>query len=188
VSFEKTSITTAVFEQTPAYFIQLRDEEGDPADFHSARLQLRDRHARELDFKLERARAGDYYLIVDEKLSPSQFPLSLWYENTAFLEKLENAGLKADARRSKIKILAQHPQSMLLQLSLKDSEGNIIPSRRPPEIILQGEARLAEMHEMGPGIWQFSVIYPDDNEIIYISVRTQNAHLERIFRFQYIAK
>lgn len=187
VSHELSAIKPTVASELQ-YYLRLKDDEDQDTDINSSAIELKDRANQIIPFKLEREKVGHYYLALENTPQPWQFPLRLFYQQQAFKDQLNCYTLKADARQSKIQILEKAPHELSLELLLKDSKGNIIQMNELPEIILEGAGEVQELRAMSPGRWQFKILYPDDNEIMYFSVRTNNAYLERIFRLQFIAK
>jgi hypothetical protein len=188
ISLQLSSIAPASFEQDLEYFIQLKDEDGRGTDLQSPDLILKNNKGREIPFLLERSRRGSYYLVLKERLKPVEFPLKLFYQGAAFEDQLDCYTQKAHKSKSGIFVEEETHQRVKLRLELRDAKGHLISMSKRPEIILQGEGEVEEILPLSPGIWQFSIIYPDDNAIMYLSVRTHNALLERMLRLQYVAK
>lgn len=57
-----------------------------------------------------------------------------------------------------------------------------------PEILIEGvtSAQVESVEHISAGIWQITVIYPEENQLFYVSVRVQGKTIKNLFRFQHV--
>ena len=97
--------------------------------------------------------------------------------------------LKKPARKnSSFKLVSNHDGRLKVRLTLKDKRGSLIELEHLPEIILEGLGDVSEINVVKPGVWDVDIVYPEDNQILYLSVRANGVLFERFFRHQHIEK
>jgi hypothetical protein len=90
-----------------------------------------------------------------------------------------------DRATSTIKILANKGNVIKFQLRLADDRNKPIETLDQPEILMDGgHGTLEGVKKMAKGIWEFNVVYPEVNQIMYFSVRSQGILLQKLLRYQ----
>jgi hypothetical protein len=84
--------------------------------------------------------------------------------------------------------VANPEYSLWLELNLKDLKGHPLDLNYLPEVIIEGEAVISDIRRIKKGTWHIHLSYPDDNLILYFSVRANGVKLERLLRFQHVEK
>lgn len=142
----------------------------------------------EVDFKFERVLPGRYYLMVEREEGHHWQELNLFVHGKPLKEQFKVQMAKASRTHSKIAKLRNSDSRLILRLSLRDRQNRALELPEGPEISLEGEGEVREVIHSGEGIWEFSIVYPNENQIIYVSVRANGVYLRRLYRYQHIEK
>lgn len=89
---------------------------------------------------------------------------------------------------SSIVIISNENHRFKARLTLKDKNGSSFEVPHIPEIIFAGIGDVSELKSVRPGVWEFEIIYPEDNQIIYLSVRANGVLLYKLLRYQHVEK
>lgn len=167
------------------FYLELRDTKKKLVDIDHDEIELKLKKEN-LEMKIERISLGKYEIQVHrEIIDYSQLNFSV--QGMGIKHTLVSPQ-KPDKKKSSVSIITNQNHIITLQINLKDKQGNVLVSQLPPEIILEGSGQLSPIEKLSPGKWEFSVQYPDENQIFYISVRANGVLLERVFRLQHIEK
>lgn len=169
-------------------YVQLKDEKGlyvdcDPADFG-----IKIGKDRKVDFKVERLLTGRYYLSLEKTDGLDSKHMDLLVKGRALKEQFQLQLKVPHKGHTKLKQVSNAAHVLTLELRLADQKNAPVELPEPPEILMDGHGSLSEMRHIGEGVWQFQVNYPDENQIIYFSVRAMGVMLPNLFRFQHIEK
>lgn len=138
-------------------------------------------------FEIERNVIGKYYLKLKghEKLTEE---LKVSIQGKLLKKNLKLESRTADFRATKVKIIKKKSGFSLLQIDLRDAHGKSVELPSPPEIILEGLIEIQDIKHIKDGKWQFTLIYPEQNFIGYISIRAHDTYLKDLFRFHHVEK
>lgn len=95
---------------------------------------------------------------------------------------------KPSCSHSKLKLLQKGDHQISMQLVLKNKKGKRVETQTAPEIILEGLGEVSALMMTKQGVWEFTVDILEENQIIYLSVRANGVQMDRLFRYQHIAK
>jgi hypothetical protein len=95
---------------------------------------------------------------------------------------------KPTRKNSSFKLVSNLDGRLKLRLTLKDKHGSMVELQHLPEIILEGLCEVSQIKIVKPGVWDVEIVYPEENQILYLSVRASGVQIERFFRYQHIEK
>lgn len=167
------------------FVLELRDKDKRRVDIESSDLELREGHKLH-KLNLRRLNKG-HYLFVTHKPIVNYSKVELKVQNKKLAHNLTTA-IKTKIAQSRLEIVEQRDHEILVRLTLKDASGRGIASTQDPEIILEGMGELSRPEPSQDGSWEFRVHYPEMNQILYLSVRSNGLLLERILRFHHVEK
>lgn len=170
------------------FYLELKNTDGDYVDCDQSEIEVHTKSGKGLPFAFERVLAGRYYLLVDQQKMGSIDFVEIAVRGERLPIKFKIQSHRPDSKYSKLSILKNEGNIMRLRLRLANAKNEVIDLHDRPEILFQGEGYVSEPEEKGRGIWEFSVIYPEANQIMYFSIRAQGTYLHRIFRYQHIEK
>ncbi|WP_408098624.1 hypothetical protein ACJVC5_06855 [Peredibacter sp. HCB2-198] len=168
------------------FYLQLKDSKGKYVDVAPSEIVLKSKNKRPVGFKLERILNGRYYVIVDK--SKSAKSVDFFVQGKLLKEKVSLDFRQPDRRYSSISIKSKSEGKITFQLRLADKSNRPVALVDHPEIVLEGRGQIENLKHIQEGIWQFTVIYPEDNQIMYFSVRAQGVYLVNLLRYQHIEK
>ena len=177
-------------EETISYYlyVQLKDSSGNYIDCESADFSLKNKLGTDVPFKFERVFTGRYYLNIDKEEGNHWRYLDLFLHKRPLKEEFKLQFRKPHKAHSRITKIKVTPGKLVLLLRLADR--NNIPVQMPdgPEILMDGDGQIEEIKHVREGVWEFTVIYPDENQILYFSVRGLGVSLRNLYRYQHIEK
>ena len=168
-------------------FVQLRDETGKFVDCEKDDFFIRTQDGSKVDFNLLRKLPGRYYLII-EKMNGEDFNLDLLIKGLPLKEEVKIHLRKPHISQTKINLIEISSGSMILRLRLADKANRPVESPEIPEISLEGHGFIKELKYVGSGTWDFTVIYPEENQLMYFSVRSMGVYFPNLYRYQYVDK
>jgi hypothetical protein len=136
--------------------------------------------------KVRRISQGKYEVIVHSEITDIS-SMQFLVQNKKIQHKLK-VFTKPSKNHSKISIVSNERHVLRLQLELGDKNGSAFQVESGPEIILEGIGQVVDLAPVGSGIWEFSIEYPEVNQVFYFSIRVNGVLLERIFRYQHVEK
>ena len=89
---------------------------------------------------------------------------------------------------SSIVIVSNEFYHLKARLTLKDKDGSLVVVQHEPDIVFMGIGEISIPKMVKNGVWEFEIAYPDENQIIDLSVRANGVLLDKIFRFQHVEK
>lgn len=181
------SATTSFGEEPVHYlYLELKDTSGQYVDCLPEEIYLRDSKKAEVPFKLERLLLGRYYLLLNQNLGITK--LDVFVKGKLLQAKLKLPTQKPDRAHSKIQFVKYVQNKMVYRLHLADARNQPLKLLERPEIFLEGLGMIVDIVPVGEGNWEFSVLYPEDSQVMYFSIRAQGVYFERIFRYHYVEK
>ena len=189
ISFEKSffQVFPSVVEDGTLkyyFYLQIRDAKGRYVDCESTDIVVKNKKGMKIPHTFERLMPGRYYVTLKE----AHNDLSFLVQGKKLLGKLQLTQDRPDRNFSSITLIEQKDSELRLRLKLSDKNNRPIKPTNPPEIILDGMGEVTELKPIQEGIWEFSIIYPEINQLLYISVRAQDAYFSNIYRYQHVEK
>jgi len=77
---------------------------------------------------------------------------------------------------------------LFLRLKLADKTNRIVDSPEIPEIFLEGDGFIQDLKYLGEGVWDFTVVHPGENQLMYFSVRYMGLYFPNLYRYQHVDK
>jgi hypothetical protein len=170
------------------FYLQLRDVKGNFVDCSPSEILIKTNKGKRVHFDYERLLPGRYYLSLDQGLKMNSSQLDFYVGGKPLKEKFNLPHRSPDRNNTKITIIEKLDNKIVLQLRLADQKNLPVEHIEMPEIIIDGVGLLEDMKPMGPGVWEFTVTYPEDNQIIYLHVRALSFYFSNLFRYQYVDK
>jgi hypothetical protein len=166
------------------FYLELRDAQNQLADAELTDFMLKS-GKQKLDFLVRRWAQGKYQV---------ELPVANNSTGLQFLvqgKKLNYQSAKLpspDAASSRLEIISNLNHVLRMRLTLKDRTKNFLELKLPPEIILEGSGQISDLEKTGDGTWEFELSYPEENQIMYFSIRANGIYLERLLRYQHVEK
>jgi hypothetical protein len=91
-------------------------------------------------------------------------------------------------KRSSLQMLETFSYETRFQIDLRDELGMPVEVDQYPEVIHDGPVQIKELKLIRKGIWEFILVYPEENQFFYISIRANGVLLEKLYRFQHVEK
>lgn len=113
--------------------------------------------------------------------------LTFLIQNQNLSHKLINLR-KPSKKNSSVTLISSFNNEIFLRLSLNDGQNRPVEMDQEPEIFLDGPGEILEAKMLRVGVWEFSVIHPEENHIFYVTVRSNGVLMDRLFRFQHVEK
>jgi hypothetical protein len=170
------------------FYVQLKDTDGMFLDCSSKEIVLKTSKGRILPFTQERSLKGRYYLTLEKTADISSGQIDVFVQGVPLKEQFKLHFKYPDKRNSKISILRNKDNKITFTLRLADKDNAPVEMPENPEIILEGSGTIDEIKYVSEGTWEFSLVYPEENQIMYFSVRAQGVYLSNLFRYQHVEK
>lgn len=168
------------------FYLQLKDSKSQFVDVSPSEISLKSKSKKPVKFKLERILNGRYYVIIDK--SEHAKSVDFFVQKQLLKEKVNLNIRRPNRKYSSISINSKDDGKITFQLRLADKSNRPVLLLDQPEIVLEGQGEVEDLKHIQEGIWQFTVIYPEDNQIMYFSVRAQGVYLVNLLRYQHIEK
>jgi hypothetical protein len=169
-------------------FVQLKDDRGRFVDCPREDLSLVSSKGSKVLFRIERLQIGRYYLFIDneEPIKSNQIDLLVQGKPLKELLKL-HIQLPHKSHTILKKVRNTHHQ-LTLELRLADKDNRPVMGPEDPEILIEGYGIIHNLLPISEGVWQFTVDYPEENQIMYFSIRSMGILFKDLYRFQHIEK
>ncbi len=170
------------------FYLQLKDREGKFIDCESSEISLVTHSGQPIPFEFERLLAGRYYVTVKQTSEVNFGELNFFIRDKLLKEQFKLYLKKPDKSHTQVFLVKNDKNKMTLRLRLADKSNRPVALPDTPEVLLDGLGFIEELKLIDEGIWEFSVIYPEQNQIMYFSIRAHGAYFERIFRYHHVEK
>jgi len=170
------------------FYFETRNIHHQFIDFNPEDLKIVSHRKKILKFDLQKIAVGKYYLNFRHAINGSELGLSFFLRNKLIYNLPRFSLSLVDRSRSWVKSLGMIQDGLRLRLFLSDADGREIKTLVPPEIMVSGEAEVIDLRQIAGGLWEFTLIYPNYNQIIYLSVRTQGSFIGQMYRLRHIEK
>ena len=168
------------------FYLQLKNEKSEYVDCDPSEIILKTKKNRPVPFKLERLLTGRYYLILNK--SQGLKDIDFFVKGIELKEKFNLNLRKPDKKFTSITIAQKDDGKVVFRLKLADKTNKPVVLLNEPEIVLEGRGEIEGVRYIQEGIWEFTLVYPEENQIIYLSVRAQGVYLTNLLRYQHIEK
>lgn len=167
------------------FYLELRDARSKLVDVDLKDIRVRNQK-NQLDSFVKRLSKGRYEVTIPESLADLS-KIKFFVQKKVLPHKLV-ANQKPVRAHSKLELISQGDHVVHLRLTLRDKASLPLETELFPDIILEGLAEVSELRLIKKGVWEFSLAYPEQNQIFYLSIRANEVLLERLFRFQHLEK
>lgn len=171
------------------FYLQLKNSEGQFVDCDERDVVLKNKKGKKIPFRLERVLPGKYYVIIEKSAKVITSDLDISVQGKVLREQFKLTLNHPDKKNSKIKIISEENHRVTFELTLADSNGKRVNLFEKPEIVFNdGNVSMENLHQVKEGVWRFTLLLSEQNHVIYISVKTNGAYLERLYRLHYVDK
>jgi hypothetical protein len=176
-------------DMNSSYFhLQFKNELGENVDIQLEELQVFSNLGLENQYKISRTSRGVYNLTF-EKLDLKKIKVIELFYQKVLLKKQKLISWVLPVKKYSSLTLISNPEGKLnFELRLADGQKYPVDLPEPPEIIIDGKAKLEILQPVKKGVWFLRVSYPEENQIIYISVRVLGVSFDNFYRYQHVEK
>src|SRR5690606_24285313 len=157
------------------FYLQLKDSNGRFVD--SRDIKITTEKGDEVPFIQERVLTGRYYLTLKKEAGLSSAHLNVIAQGKVLKEEFKLSFDYPHKKNSQIRLVQKDNNVLKFQLNLRDEKNIPVDVSERPEIFLEGMGIINEVKEVSEGTWEFTVLYPDENQIMYLSVRAMGVFL-----------
>lgn len=170
------------------FYVQTKDTFGRFTAIDTNEIEIRTRKGKKIPFKVEQLLQGRYYLTLEKTAEFSSAELDVFVRGKALKEQFKLNMRQPDQANSSIKMIKNSRNTLVFRLRLADKKNQPVEVPDKPEIILEGMGNIEEFKHISEGTWEFSIIYPEQNQIMYFSVRAMGVYLSNLYRYQHVEK
>lgn len=170
------------------FYVELKDSEGEPVDVFNREFKVLDEMNNFVPFRVKRIVSGQYYLIVDKDLNEKARTLKFMVSGKKFEQEFTLSTTEASPKHSFITIDKNQRHRVKFILTLRDQNNRPVELPSNPEFILDGNAVTEDIKYLKDGKWEFHIIHPEENQVIYISVRAHSAYFPKLYRYHYVER
>lgn len=185
------------------FYLQLKDMDGKWVDVDKSEIAIKTTEGKKLDFQLKRQGVTGRYYVIVERPGELQFSkLNFYIQGHKILERFNLFMPVPDSSKSRLEIVDHNYEKRIIhfRLTLNDSQGRPVEDAGYPEIIMKTESignpsygpiegLVIEDYELiKKGVWEFYLLYTEQNQIIYFTVRSQGTYLNNLFRLHHVDK
>lgn len=169
-------------------YVELKNSEGKYVDCDQKDLALRLKEGKKIDFDFHRALVGRYYLKIEKEEDVKAKNINLYYKEKPLKEQFKVHFNKPHKSNTKITLVSNQEYRLTLRLRFADKNNHSIELPEAPEIWIDGQGIIEDVKHLKEGVWEFSILIPDENQIMYISARAMGVSFRNLYRFQHIEK
>jgi hypothetical protein len=167
------------------FYFELRDSKKALVDVELKDIVIQESEIN-LHTRVRRISLGRYEAAVEKDLS-DMTKVKFLIQNKKLAHKLVNLQ-KPNKKQSTLVLLSDSNNDLSLRLTLRDRRNLPVEMQQSPEIILEGIGEVSGLKMVKAGVWEFTISYPEVNQILYVSLRANGVKIERLFRFQHVEK
>jgi hypothetical protein len=168
------------------FYLQLKDKDGNFTDVNIQDFALKTSSGQNIEFESERVLKGRYYLSIIKSPGLNAGELEFYIRDIPLKKNIKFDFLVPDRAKSKIVIIPSLRYEIVFHLILRDASNRPVVLPHSPEILVEGNANINEIRQVSEGVWEFSLSYPEDNQIFYFSVRAMGVVFPHFYRYQHI--
>jgi hypothetical protein len=170
------------------FYVETKNTYGRFYNIDPSEIEIKTHKGKKVAFKYEQILAGRYYLTLEKTVDVSSAELDIFVRGKALKEQFKLNMRQPDKANSTIKLVKISDNRLVFRLRLADKKNQPVEMPDKPEIILEGMANVEDVTHVSEGTWEFTVIYPEQNQIMYFSVRAMGVYLSNIYRYQHVEK
>ncbi len=170
------------------FYVETRNSKGGYIHVDLKDIEVRTHKGKKIPFRFEQVLGGRYYITLEKTSDFSSAELDVLVKGVPLKEQFKLSMRHPDKSKSTIKIVKNEQNKLTFQLRLADKLNQPVEIADKPEIILEGIGNIEDLKHVSEGTWEFSIIYPDENQIMYFSVRAMGVYLSNIYRYQHVEK
>ncbi len=167
-------------------YVQLRDVEGNYVDADPEGFRIQGKKGENISFGLERMLTGRYYLLIDKTEGIKSSEIDLYLDERPLKQQVKLHLARPYRSTSGLKVMENANNRLTLRLELRDEKGRPVELPEAPEILHDDVTQLESIEHLGEGVWKVVMLYPQDNCILYFSVRAMGTVLPNLLRHQHI--
>ena len=171
-------------DEKQKFYLILRDDKDQKIEIEESSLLITSKQGKVPKYKFERISKGRFQVLFNEKI-PKVSHLKFSVQGIPLKKSIENRH-KPEPIKGKIVLVSKGDHEVTLKLSLQNMRGESLETDGPPGTVIEGGGTLSELKRLQKGLWEIKVSLPEENVIIYVSIRTNGAHLDHLFRYQHI--
>ena len=169
-------------------FLELKNSEGKYIDCDQKDLSIKTKQGKKIDFDFHRALVGRYYLKIEKEEDVKAKHIDLYFKDKTLKEQFKVHLSRPHKSHTKLRLVTNQKYQLTFRLRFADKNNNPVELPEAPEIWIDGHGLIDDVKHLKEGIWEFTIIYPDENQIMYISARAKGVSFRNLYRFQHIEK
>lgn len=181
VDAEKSS---AYLVKNKRFLVHMKNSLSQNIEISFTEVKVQNAQGKVIPFQLQRVSSGKYYVLP----VCQQKELQISIQDKVIGQKFKLNVRKPAKERSSLRVVSRGDHFMLMRLKLADKCNHPVLTDELPEILVEGEAVVEDLKSVENGLWEFTLKYPENNVIIYLSVRCHEVFLEHVYRFQHVEK
>lgn len=170
------------------FYVETKNTKGKYFAVEPSEIEVRTHKGKKVPFRFEQLLAGRYYITLEKTFDISSAQLDVLVKGKPLKEQFKLNMRVPDKVHSKITLVKKTRNKIIFRLLLADKKDQPVEIPDKPEIILEGIGSVEEMRHVSEGTWEFSLIYPEENQIMYFSVRAMGIYLSNLYRYQHVEK
>jgi hypothetical protein len=170
------------------FYVQLKDTKGNFVDATKSDFKILTTRGKRVKFDFERLLVGRYYLSIPKKSHQQSHQMDLYVRGKVLRGQLKISMRQPHPKHTTLKLLSNHGNQLTLELRFADQKNHPVEVPQTPEILLEGGGAIENLLRVKEGIWQFTVYYPEENQILYLGVRTMGLTFQNLYRYQHVEK
>lgn len=170
------------------FYVQTKDTYGRFISIETNDIEIKTRKGKKVPYTLEQVLSGRYYLTIAKTSEFSSAELDVFVRGKPLKEQFKLSLHYPDKANTTIKLVKNSRHKIKFQLRLADKQNKPVQIPDQPEIILDGMGNIEDLRQIKEGTWEFSIVYPEQNQIMYFSVRAMGIYFTNIYRYQHVEK
>lgn len=176
VSSKKSLIK--VFSSGKYIYLELKDKMGKLIDCKSSEISVQNKDGDLVHFSFHRSSRGKYYISPEKEILNGMI---ISVGGTTLKTKSNIHKFTHNDFTPKLTLRMSMPYKAIFRLKTE------VPLPELPEIITEGgNGVIEELKKVDGTTWEFALIYPEQDQLIYISARSQGILLIGGHRFQHV--
>lgn len=169
------------------FFVQLKDQNGKFIDTEIDDIEITSK-GKKYNFKSDRLLTGRYYLLVEKTNELSTPKLDISVQGKPLKTQFKLNLRQPSKAYTSLKLVKNEANRLTFRLRLADKKNQPVELPEKPEISIEGEGNVEDLVHLGEGVWEFSILYPELNQVLYVSVRAMSVSFNRMYRHQHVEK
>jgi hypothetical protein len=170
------------------FYVQLKDAAGNYVDTRQEDFILKTNRGRRVDFQFERLQVGRYYLSVHRRSAPDSSRVDLYLQGKVLRDQFHVSAQRPHHHHVTLKLFDNKDHRLTFELRLADKKNLPVEVPETPEILIEGQGSVESIDRVGQGVWRFVLHYPEENQILYLGIRTMGLTFQNLYRYQHVEK